>query len=158
MRGFTYIGLLFAVALLGILLSVAGLLWDTEARREKEKQLLFAGKEYQNAIASYAARRVNGQRVNQYPESIDDLLEDNRGEVPVPVRHLRRRYVDPITNSPAWGLVRAGGGIVAVYSLSAEKPVKQAGFGPCCERFAKADHYSDWKFGESSSGLPAPGR
>ena len=143
MHGFTYVGLLFAVVLLGILLSVAGVMWETQARREKEQQLLFVGTQYQNAIAAYRAIQINGQ--NLLPPSIDELLEDHR--FPMPVRHLRKRYVDPITNSREWGVVREGNGIVVIDSLSAEKPIKQAGFGACCESFAGADHYSDWKFG-----------
>lgn len=35
-RGFTYIWILFAVALAGIVLAAAGQLWQTEARRDKE--------------------------------------------------------------------------------------------------------------------------
>lgn len=142
MRGFTYIGLLFLVVLLGIAASSAGLLWQTEARREKELQLLFVGRQYQEAIASYHALQVNG--ANQYPQSIDDLLEDRR--FPMPIRHLRKRYIDPITNSDEWGLVREAGGIVAVYSLSTDEPIKRADFPPCCESFANAKHYSDWRF------------
>lgn len=141
-RGFTYIGLLFLVVLIGILLSSAGPLWQTEARREKEQQLLFVGRQYQEAIASYHALQVNG--ANQYPPSIAALLEDRR--FPMPVRHLRRRYVDPITNSDEWGLVREAGGIVAIYSLSADEPIKRDDFPPCCENFANAKHYSDWRF------------
>ena len=148
MYGFTYVGLLFAIVLLGIMLSVAGVMWDTQARREREQQLLFVGLQYQSAIAAYRAIQFNGQSV--LPPSIDELLEDHR--FPMPVRHLRKRYVDPITNSTEWGLVRAGNGIVAVYSLSAERPIKQANFGPCCENFASAKHYSDWKFGTPGAG------
>ena len=141
-RGFTYIGLLFAIVLLGILLSTAGVLWETQARREKEQQLLFVGTQYQQAITSYHSLVVNG--VNQFPPTIDDLLLDSR--FPMPVRHLRKRYVDPVTNSQEWGLVRDGAGIIAVYSLSSEVPLKRADFGSCCPGFQSARNYSDWKF------------
>lgn len=142
MRGFTYIGLLFAIVLLGILMSVAGVVWDTEARREREQQLLFAGAQYQQAIASYHALLINGQ--NQFPKSIDDLLEDHR--FPMPVRHLRRRYFDPMTNSTEWGLLKTGDVIVGVYSLADGVPLKKSGFSACCEGFESAKDYRDWKF------------
>ena len=151
MCGFTYVGLLFAIVLLGVLLSTAGVIWDTTARRDKEAQLLFAGTQYQNAIASYYAMSVNGNR--QLPPSIDELLLDRR--FPMPVRHLRRRYRDPITNSDEWGLIREGGNIIGVYSLSAEKPIKQANFGACCSEFDKASSYAVWKFLASANSIPA---
>jgi type II secretory pathway pseudopilin PulG len=140
--GFTYIGLLFAIVLLGILLSTAGVLWDTQARREKEQQLLFVGAQYQQAIISYHAVIVNG--VQQFPPTIDELLLDRR--FPMPVRHLRKRYIDPVTNSSEWGLLRDGTGIIALYSLSSEVPIKRADFGPWCDGFGSAKSYSDWKF------------
>ena len=51
-NGFSYIGLLIAVALLGVGLASAGELWRTAAKREREQELLFAGREFRNAIAS----------------------------------------------------------------------------------------------------------
>ena len=38
-RGFTYLGLLYAVALSSTALLAAAGLWSTQARREKEEQL-----------------------------------------------------------------------------------------------------------------------
>ena len=45
--------MLFAVALIGILLAAAGQVWRTEALREKEKELLFVGEQFRQAIGSY---------------------------------------------------------------------------------------------------------
>ena len=64
--------------------------------------------------------------MGRYPESLDDLLEDNRGLVTR--RHLRKIFVDPMTGRSEWGLVRVGGRIVGVHSLSDAIPVKQANF------------------------------
>ncbi|RTL51413.1 MAG: type II secretion system protein, partial [Rhodocyclaceae bacterium] len=52
-RGFTYVMLLFAVALSGVLLAAAGQLWHTNVQREKEADLLFAGRQIRQAIESY---------------------------------------------------------------------------------------------------------
>ncbi len=141
-RGFTYLGLLFAIVLFGIVLATAGVVWHTAARREKEAELLFVGEQYQRAIVSYHAISVNGQ--NQFPRSLDDLLEDHR--FPMPVRHLRKRHIDPVTHQAEWGLVRSGEMIMGIYSLAEEEPLKKAGFGACCANFNAAQHYADWKF------------
>lgn len=150
-QGFTYLGLLFAIVLFGIVLASAGVLWHTQSRREKELELLFAGQQYQQAIAAYIAVQLNGQRA--YPKSLDELLEDRR--FPMPVRHLRKRYRDPVTNSPQWGLVRVGDGIAGVYSLSNEAPLKRAGFGACCSEFSNAGSYAGWKFAVANAASEA---
>src|SRR4051812_2430298 len=118
-RGFTYIGLLIIVAVMGMGLAAFGELYSRSAQREKERELLFVGNEYRQAIASYYLKSP-GQRA--YPKSLDQLLEDKR--FPMPMRHLRRLYADPITGSKDWGLVEPtkGAGIVGVYSLSEEAP------------------------------------
>ena len=150
-HGFTYLGLLFAMVLLGVALSVTGTFWHTQLKREKEQELLFVGEQYRKAIADYRAVLVNGQ--GRLPNSLDELLQDRR--FPMPVRHLRKRYADPVANSPEWGLVRSGDGIAGVFSLSREKPLKQANFGPCCAAFAKASSYTDWKFAIAGDAAPA---
>ena len=141
-RGFTYLGLLFAIVLVGIMLSITGVVWHTEVKREKEAELLFVGQQYVKAINSYHAVVING--VSKYPTSLDDLLEDHR--FPMPVRHLRRRYLDPVTNSMEWELIRDGSSIVGLHSRSTDKPIKTDGFAACCQHFADADSYATWKF------------
>lgn len=42
-KGFTYLGLLFVVALMGIALAATGSLWVVERQREREQELLFVG-------------------------------------------------------------------------------------------------------------------
>jgi type II secretory pathway pseudopilin PulG len=150
-RGFTYLGLLFAVVLLGVVASIAMAVWHTQSRREKEQELLFVGEQYMKAIAAYRAVQVNGQ--GSFPKSLNELLEDRR--FPMPVRHLRKRYPDPVTNSSEWGLVPSGEGIAGVYSLASELPLKQAGFGSCCSEFTKARSYADWKFVAATGAVPA---
>src|ERR1700680_2086784 len=81
--GFTYIGLLVAVVILGIGLSAVGTVWRTQAQREREQELLFIGGAYRAAIASYYAAGAH-----QFPQNLSDLLEDKR--FPEPRHHLRR--------------------------------------------------------------------
>ena len=128
-RGFTYIGLLIIVAVMGMGLAAFGELYSRSGQREKERELLFVGNEYRQAIASYY------QKEKTYPRRLEDLLEDKR--FPMPVRHLRRLYPDPIIGSSEWGLVEPtqGAGIVGVYSRSEAAPVKSGNFSARDARF-----------------------
>lgn len=141
--GFSYIGLLVAVAVLGVSLAAAGQVWSTASAREKERELLFVGEQFRNAIMRYHAATPAGQA--RYPRRFEDLIEDRR--LPVARRHLRRLYPDPITGADQWGLVPApDGGIAGVFSLSEKVPLKRTGFEGAEAAFEKAERYSDWKF------------
>jgi hypothetical protein len=94
---------------------------------------------------------VNGQK--KLPRSLDDLLEDRR--FPFPLRHLRKRYIDPITNASDWGLIQIGDGIAGVFSLSTEEPLRKANFGACCGAFGDAKSYTEWKFVGATEPAPA---
>lgn len=151
-RGFSYIGLLILVALLGVALTAAAELTSTALQRDREQELLFVGQAYANAIDSYR-RSSPGARV--FPETLEELVKDPR--LPVVKRHIRRLYRDPMTGSMDWGLVRGpGNGIVGVHSKSEHAPIKQAGF-PHQFNFAGAKQYTEWQFiarslGEESGG------
>ena len=138
-KGFTYLAVLYAVALVGLGLALTGEVWHTAVMRDREAQLLYVGGQYRKAIARYY---LNGPA--QYPRALDDLLRDSR-QAGV-VRYLRKRYPDPVTGSDEWGLVKTPTGeIMGVYSLSAEKPFRTANFGAGND-FGAAEKYSDWKF------------
>jgi type II secretory pathway pseudopilin PulG len=157
--GFTYIGLLIAVAVAGIALAAAGMIWTTEARREREAQLLFAGEQYMRAIQSYYDATPGGAK--QFPRSLEELVEDRR--LPVTRRHLRRLYPEPMGSDGAWVLMRTGpnGTIIGVHSRSEQPPLKRANFPSALDAFSNAQRYSDWKFafapGAGAPGAVAPG-
>ena len=137
--GFTYLGLLFAIAILGITLATVGVVWSTQIRRDKEVELLFAGDQIRMAIGRYRSS------VGQYPQGLADLLDDKRSAVPR--RFLRRIFLDPMTSSADWELILAPeGGIMGVVSRSPGKPIKVAGFSAPDASFEKAECYCDWKF------------
>ena len=143
MRGFTYLGLLFALALAAVALALGGLVWHTASKRAKEEQLLFAGGAIRKAIVHYYRRSPNGNR--EFPRALQDLIEDRR-YITVE-RHLRKIYADPITGKPDWGLIKdANGAIVGVYSQSREAPIKRDNFRETFAAFAQARQYSEWKF------------
>jgi type II secretory pathway pseudopilin PulG len=120
-RGFGYLLLLFALALSGAALAHLGQAWSHAAQRERETELLFIGREFSEALASYRDRTPAGQPAA--PGSFEELLEDKR--FPHPVRHLRRLYRDPVAREAEWGTVRLQGRIVAVHSLSRGRPLRE---------------------------------
>jgi type II secretory pathway pseudopilin PulG len=143
LRGFTYLGVLFLVAVMGVLLSLAGRVWQTEAVRERETQLLFVGNQYREAIRRYSEATPAG--APRYPRALSDLLLDARR--PEVERYLRKLYSDPVTGSGEWGLVKASdGGIAGVYSLSEDKPFKEANFPASDAAFEGSERYSQWRF------------
>jgi type II secretory pathway pseudopilin PulG len=140
--GFTYLGILLAVALMGLALSAAGTLWSFSARRDREAQLLFIGDQYRSAIAQFHA---SGPGANRYPQELDELVQDPRS--PEPRRFLRRLYADPMTGHLDWTLLRdPNGGIYGVASSAGGVPLKRANFRAPDESFAGAECYCDWKF------------
>jgi type II secretory pathway pseudopilin PulG len=147
-QGFTYLGLLIIVAVMSFGLSAIGELYSHAAQRDKERELLFVGHQFRDAIASYYDRSP-GAKV--YPQKVDDLLEDKR--FPMPQHHLRKLYRDPLTGSTDWALVEApGGGFMGVHSRSEEAPIKTGNFDVADQAFEGAQHYTDWAFTYSPPG------
>ena len=97
-NGFVYLWALFAVALAGIVMAGTGQVWQAKSQREKEAELLYIGEEFRKAIMSYY-----NTGTKQYPESLEDLLQDKR--TPAMKRHLRKIYTDPVMNVAEWGIV-----------------------------------------------------
>lgn len=142
-QGFTYLSLIFAVAILSIALGVSSELWSSVQKREKERELLIIGDQFRNAIGSYYEKTPGGGK--QYPPTLEDLVKDNRNVVPM--RHLRKIYPDPLTGQAKWDLIIAPtGGIMGIKSLSNAKPVKIANFEIRYKEFEGKEKYSDWRF------------
>ena len=79
-------GLLVAIGIMSIVMSMAMPAWRTLAKREKEAELLFRGQQYMRAIDLYQ-RQFPGA----YPADLETLVEE---------RFLRRAYPDPMTGEP----------------------------------------------------------
>lgn len=141
--GFTYLGILFAVAFMGVGLAATGTVWSLNARRSQERELLFVGHEFRQAIARYYRAGPGG--VRQYPRSLEDLIVDRR--TALAQRHLRRIYRDPITLQADWELIIIpDGSIIGVASRADGRPLKQANFDPDDTGFEDAKCYCDWRF------------
>lgn len=138
--GFTYLGLLALIVLIGILLAAAGQVSATNTRRERERELLFVGHAYRVAIQSYF------QSGHRYPVKLADLLDDTRSGARLS-HHLRQLYRDPITGTNGWTLLPApDGGIMGVASPSNRAPLKQTNFDDADRTFSDATTYGDWQF------------
>lgn len=151
-RGFTYLALLFYLAVLSAGLATVAVSWQTARQREKEEELLFAGAAIREAIALYYNRPPGG--VQQFPKRLSDLLQDPR--YPDARRYLRRLYRDPMTGEAKWETIAApDGGIMGVHSSSTRKPIKVAGAMRNGPDFELAKTYADWQFVYLPTAVPA---
>ncbi|MFG6489832.1 type II secretion system protein [Roseateles sp. BYS78W] len=158
-RGFTYLWLLFVLALGGVALAALGEQESTRQQREREAELRFRGEAIATALGRYAEATPVGHL--PLPQRLDDLLADRRH--PTPRRHLRQLYADPFTGQPDWELVlgratvavaaegaasaTAGSGIVGVRSRSSHRLMATAGHH---------DTAHDWVFTAPAPAAPAP--
>lgn len=141
-------GVVLLAALVFLLLTTLGAtalidLQRTQSQREKEAQLLFVGDQFRRAIKSYYSTMPAGKS-RALPRSLDDLLEDPRFSVPI--RHLRRLYVDPMTGRPDWVLVQGAGGILGIHSSSTASTFKRKDFPVQNREFEGKEMYADWVF------------
>lgn len=139
-RGFTYVGLLVFVFIMGLVLTVVARVWTTTEQREREIELIYIGHAYRMAISSYYAAG------HQFPAALKDLLTDER--FPIPRHHLRRLYADPMTGKADWRLITppTGVGIMGVASSSLAAPIKRDGFDDVDAIFKDAECYCKWEF------------
>lgn len=138
--GFTYVMVLAAVVIVGILVEAAHLSTWRALQADREAELLFRGMAYRRAIESFY--RANGV----YPRELEDLIKDPKANAR---RHLRALYSDPMgkgEKNPWVAVHAAGGGIAGVVSSSEGEPLKRANFPVGLERFGAAKSYQDWVF------------
>ena len=83
--GFSLAALIFFATAASIVAAAAVPAYQMQAKREREKELIFRGQEYTRAIQKYQ------RKFGVYPSSTDQLLQTNG------LHFLRRAYKDPIT-------------------------------------------------------------
>lgn len=93
-RGYAMAGLLVAMAVMGILVSVAMPVWTQTLKRDREAELVFRGEQYARAIELYQ-RTFAGA----FPSDLETLLEG---------RFLRKAYGDPMMKDQEFRLVFEG--------------------------------------------------
>lgn len=92
--GYAMAGLLVAIAVMGLLLSLAMPTWQTFVKREKEAELIFRGGQYARAITLYGQ-----QFAGAFPPNIETLVDG---------RFLRKAYTDPMTQNGQFEIITPG--------------------------------------------------
>ena len=100
--GFTYLWLLFVLAISAAGTAAVGELWTVQVQRSKELDLAFRGQAVVAALESYRAASPAGTPCA--PQGWEDLLQDQRSTVTL--RHLRRPYADPFAANGEWELLK----------------------------------------------------
>jgi len=90
-RGYVMIVLMIAVAVLVVLLLMAVPLWQTEAQREAEAELVFRARQYVTAIGLYVKNHNN-----LYPQNFEILHLE---------KYLRQLYPEPVSVDGRWDMV-----------------------------------------------------
>jgi len=155
-EGFTYIGILVFVAVIGLASAMTFEIASTATRRSSERELRGIGREFSAAFKDYYLSSPKGTPA--FPHGLEDLLRDPR--FPGLRRHLRRIYADPLTGRAEWGVVPApGGGIMGIYSLAQGAPMGRpdntlkANLPPGTAKGG----YADWMFGYDPNAMLATG-
>ncbi len=142
-QGMALMWVMFVLFFMVLLVGTAIEGWSNTAQRAREQQLLWTGNEFRNAIRNYYELSPGGNK--QFPQKLDDLLEDKR--FVTLQRHLRKLYLDPMTDKPDWNVITdTNGRIVGVASRSERKPLKSAGFAERDKEFRNKQHYNEWQF------------
>jgi len=95
-QGVMLLGLVVAIFIILLTLSVAAPQMAHELRREQEVETIHRGNQYVRAIQLYY------KKVGTYPGTIEQLEKTNN------IRFLRQRYVDPMTGKNDWRLIHVG--------------------------------------------------
>lgn len=140
--GFTYVMVMVAVVLVGLMAGVATTMTSHIIQVDREAELLFRGQAYQKAIKGYYD--AGPQQAKVFPRSLEDLVQDPRS--PGIKRHLRTLYPDPMGKGE-WILVRApDGGVSGVFSKGEGQPLKVNNFPTGLESLEGKRSYTDWVF------------
>jgi type II secretory pathway pseudopilin PulG len=153
--GFTFIAAMIMVVIMGIMLGAVGQSWRMVIKRDKEAELLFRGGQILDAIDSWnrgpSSKPTSGRPPSSKPpatpiKDLKDLLEDPRSTQKV--HHLRKVYLDPITNKDFDVIKVSPQGIIGVASSSKEKPLKVnfQNMSGVYKKFTDKKMYSEWQF------------
>jgi type II secretory pathway pseudopilin PulG len=143
--GFSYVGLLIALAIISLSAAATVQLGAIVYRRHAEEELIYIGLQYKRAIRSYFEAAPVGVPSTP-PTRLEDLVRDPR--FPGVKRHIRTIYNDPLTGKPDWVLIKSpdGKGFLGVRSRSKETPIRMENFPDEIFYFKNKTRYADWVF------------
>src|SRR5438445_162519 len=98
-RGYALLVIIFLVTVLLISTMVVVPNILTEARREKEKEMIWRGKQYARGVKLYF------RKMGRFPTSLEDLTKPKVGSL----RFMRQAYKDPMNKEDGtWRLIYVG--------------------------------------------------
>ena len=119
-RGYAILLVLFFVTLMLLAtISVAPNIL-TEGRREKEKEMIWRGKQYARGVKMYY------RKTGKFPTSMDDLVKPKLGNL----RFMRQAYKDPMNAKDGdWRLIYVGPTGQLIGSLKPPQTIQMSGGG-----------------------------
>jgi hypothetical protein len=119
-RGYAILLVLFFVTLMLLAtISVAPNVL-TEGRREKEKEMIWRGKQYARGVKMYY------RKTGKFPTSMDDLIKPKLGSL----RFMRQAYKDPMNAKDGdWRLIYVGPAGQLIGSLKPPQTIQMSGVG-----------------------------
>jgi type II secretory pathway pseudopilin PulG len=115
--GFSLAALIFFLTVASIFIAAAVPVYQMQAKREQEEELIFRGGEYTRAIQKYQ------RKFGAYPTSIDQLVSTNT------LRFIRKPYKDPITGKDFRLILQAPNGALIGSKLYQQNVNSQPLFG-----------------------------
>src|SRR5690348_11110063 len=98
-QGYALLLVIFMTSMLLILATMAAPNIKTEVQREKEKEMLWRGRQYARGI------KLNYRKLGRFPTSIDDLTKPKVGSL----RFIRQAYKDPMNaQDGSWRFIYVG--------------------------------------------------
>jgi hypothetical protein len=92
----------------------------TEGRREKEKEMIWRGKQYARGVKMYY------RKTGKFPTSMDDLVKPKLGSL----RFMRQAYKDPMNAKDGdWRLIYVGPSGQLIGSLKPAQTIQLSGLG-----------------------------
>ena len=92
----------------------------TEGRREKEKEMIWRGKQYARGVKMYY------RKTGKFPTSMDDLIKPKLGSL----RFMRQAYKDPMNAKDGdWRLIYVGPTGQLIGSLKPPQTIQMSGVG-----------------------------
>ena len=111
-RGYALLVVMFLLALLVLMTITVAPNVVTDAQREKEKEMVWRGKQYVRGIKRYY------MKIHRFPVEIDDLVKPKTG-----IRFMRQAYKDPMNDvDGSWRLIYVGPNGQLIGSLKPQVP------------------------------------
>jgi len=120
-QGYALLLVIFIATMLLIFATMAAPNIKTEGQREKEKEMIWRGRQYARAVKLYY------RKMGRFPTSLDDLVKPKVGSL----RFLRQAYKDPMnTQDGSWRLIYVGPAGQLIGSLKPHQTSLQFGQVP----------------------------